>query len=114
MSAVMKREVVMQVTTEMERLNKSNEESADKHVKEIKSHPETESNNFKSGDSFPIEDDEYDILPNQTVGLTLPPPKNAAETANQSFSSKEAHQTSILSGTSTQVTSQNSHALRRN
>ena len=89
-----------EVTTETERLNKSNEESVDKHVKGIKSHPE--SSNFESGDSFPIEDDEYDILPNQTVGLTLPPPKNAAETANQSFSSKEAHQTtSVLSGTST-------------
>ena len=48
-------------------------------------------------DSFPIEDDEYDILPNQGSGLTLPPPKHSA--AVPSTSTAQDEPSSILSGT---------------
>ena len=47
---------------------------------------------------FPIEDDEYDILPNQTGGLTLPPPIHDTESKPSTSMGQDVPSSSILSG----------------
>ena len=81
--------------------NNFNKSKSDKHNEEVKDRfRSTASNNSGTQDSSPIEDDEYDILPNQAAGLLLPPPKNVTQTANQSILPTEDRQTtSVLSGT---------------
>ncbi len=57
--------------------------------------PDSESQPDRSGD-IPIEDDEYDITPDQSVGLSLPPPKYTATETSPAQQHKP--QTSILAG----------------
>ena len=56
-----------------------------------------ENDNVAAEYSFPIEDDEYDILPDQTKRLTLPPPKHSTE-SKPSSSANQDGPSSILSG----------------
>ena len=84
-------------TEKRKQQNNFNKTKSDEHNEEVK---DTASNNLGIQDSFPIEADEYDILPNQAAGLSLPPPKNVTQTANQYFLPTEDLQTSsVLSGT---------------
>ena len=48
-------------------------------------------------DPIPIEDDEYDVLPNQSSGLTLPPPKHSSVATSSTFRNQD-EPSSILSG----------------
>ena len=61
--------------------------------------PENDRSGVEAEYSFPIEDDEYDILPNNTRGLTLPPPKHGTETKpSTSVDQGGPGPSSILSG----------------
>ena len=57
----------------------------------------SENDNVATEYSFPIEDGEYDILPNQTRGLTLPPPRHGTESKSSTPVAQDIP-SSILSG----------------
>ena len=83
-----------QITTEktIDTHENDQDKSSEKRV------PENDSSSVAAEYSFPIEDDEYDILTSNTRGLTLPPPKHGTETNPSTSVDQEGPGPSILSG----------------